>query len=177
MNHAPSVVIISWQRSERGNVLFMYETCSIRCLRLMKTDKTWLYIPKVWNMLCQLSSSRDNDENMVRYPFGINHAPSVVVISWQLSEHGYISFIYENFHRLVTTMRTWLDIPLVSIMLRQLSSSHGNGQSMVTYPSCINHAPSVVIVSWQRSEHGYSCMRYETCSVSCHSLLTTVRAW
>ena len=40
-------------------------------------------------------------------------------------------------------------------MLRQLSSSHDNGQSMVIYPSCIKHAPlvgmnhalSVVIVS------------------------------
>ena len=39
-------------------------------------------------------------------------------------------------------------------MLRQLSSSNDNGQSMVIYPSCIkhaplvgmNHAPSVVIV-------------------------------
>ena len=40
-------------------------------------------------------------------------------------------------------------------MLRQLSSSHDNGQSMVIYPLCdkhapldgMNHAPSVVIVS------------------------------
>ena len=41
----------------------------------------------------------------------------------------------------------------------------------------MKHALSVVIVSWQRSEHGYSSLRYETCSVSCHRLMTTVRAW
>ena len=39
-------------------------------------------------------------------------------------------------------------------MLRQLSSSHDNGQSMVIYPSRMKHARSVVIVSKQLSEHG-----------------------
>ena len=36
-------------------------------------------------------------------------------------------------------------------MLRHLSSSRDNGQSMVIYPFGINHAPSVVIVSLKRS--------------------------
>ena len=40
-------------------------------------------------------------------------------------------------------------------MVRQLLSSHDNGQSMVTYPLGMNHAPSVV----------------------CDRLVTTVRAW
>ena len=62
-------------------------------------------------------------------------------------------------------------------MLRQLLSSHDNGQSMVLYPLGMKHAPTVVIVKRQRSEHGYSFLRYETCSVSCHRLMTTVRAW
>ena len=62
-------------------------------------------------------------------------------------------------------------------MLRQLLSSHDNGQSMVIHLLCMKHAPSVVIVSRQGSEHGYSSLRYETCSVSCHRLMTMVRAW
>ena len=62
-------------------------------------------------------------------------------------------------------------------MLRQLLLSSDNGQSMVIYPLGMNHAPSVVIVSLQRSEHGIISLRYETCSVSCHRLMTTVRAW
>ena len=66
--------------------------------------------------------------------------------------------------------------PKVFLMLHQLSTSHDNGQSIVIYHSCMKHAPSVVIVSRQRSEHGYSSLRYETCSVSCYRLMTTVRA-
>ena len=61
-------------------------------------------------------------------------------------------------------------------MLRQLLSSHDNGQSMVIYHSCMKHAPSVVIVSCQRSEHDYSSLRYETCTDSCHRLMTMDRA-
>ena len=62
-------------------------------------------------------------------------------------------------------------------MLCQLSSSHDNGQSMVIYPSGMNHAPSVVIAKFQRSEHGNKTLRYESCSVNCHRLMTTVRVW
>ena len=32
-------------------------------------------------------------------------------------------------------------------MLRQLSSSHDNGQSMVIHPEGMKHAPTVVIVT------------------------------
>ena len=62
-------------------------------------------------------------------------------------------------------------------MLRQLSSSHDNGQSMAIHPKGMKPALSVVYVSSQRSEHGYLSLRYESCSVSCHHLMTTVRAW
>ena len=36
--------------------------------------------------------------------------------------------------------------PKVFLMLHQLSTSHDNGQSIVIYHSCMKHAPSVVIV-------------------------------
>ena len=134
MKHAPSVVIVSWQRSEHGYISFMNETCSVRCLCLITTDRAWLYIPKVWNMLGQLPSSRDNVHSMVINPYSINHAPSVVIISRQRSENGNISLIYKN-------------------------------------------APSVVIVTWQRSEHSNISLMCESSSVSCHQLMTTVRAW
>ena len=62
-------------------------------------------------------------------------------------------------------------------MLCQLLSSHDNCQSMVIYHSCMKDVPSVVIVSCQRSEHGYISFMYETCSVSCDRFVTTVRAW
>ena len=124
-------------------------------------------------MLRQLSSYKNNGQSLVIYPSGMNHAPSVVIVSKQRSEHGDISFMYKtcsvSCHRLMTTDRAWLYIPQVLIMLRQFSSSHDNSQSMVIYHTCINmlcqlssshdygqsmviylsgmkHAPSVVIV-------------------------------
>ena len=42
-------------------------------------------------MLHQLLSSSANGQSMVIYPFGMNHAPIVVIVSLQLSEHGIIS--------------------------------------------------------------------------------------
>ena len=134
MKHALSVVIISWQRTEHGNISSMYLTCSVSCLRLMTTDRAWSYIPEVWIMIRQLSSS-------------------------------------------ITTDRAWLDIPKVWIMLHQLSSSHANGQRMVIHQKCMKHAPSVVIAAWQRTEHGYTSLKYKPCLFSGHRLLTTVRAW
>ena len=35
---------------------------------------------KVWTMLRQLLSSCDNGQSMVIYPWGIIHAPSVVIV-------------------------------------------------------------------------------------------------
>ena len=66
-------------------------------------------------MLRQLSSSHDNGQSMVIYPLDMNHAPSIVIVSKQRSEHGNISLRYET-------------------MLRQLLSSHNNGHIMVIYP-------------------------------------------
>ena len=157
MKHAPTVVIVTLQRSEHGYLSLWYETCSVSCHRLMTTVRAWLFISKIWNMLRQLSSWHDNGQSM-----------------------GFLSLRYEtcsvSCHRLMTTVRAWLFISKLWNMLRQLSSSHENGQSMVIHPEGMNHAPSVVIISWQRSEQGYLSLGYEPCSVSCYRLMTTVRA-
>ena len=181
IKHAPSFVMLSWQRSEHGDIYLKYETCSISCHRLMTTARAWLFIHKVWKMLRLLSSSHDNGQSMVIYPSSMIHAPSVMIVSWQRSEHGNIPLMYEacsvRCRRLITTDRSCLFILKVCNMLCQLSSSHDNGQSMVIKMLCMKHAPSVVIISWQRSEDGDTSLRYESCSVSCNRLMTTVRAW
>ena len=181
MKHAPTVVIVTWQRSEHGYSSLRYDTCSDSCHRDMTTVRAWLFISKVWNMLRQLSSSHDNGQSMVIHLLGMKHAPTVVIVTWQRSEHGFSSLRYEtcsvSCHRLMTTVRAWLLISKVWNMLRQLSSSHDNGQSMVSRPEGMKHALTVDIVSKQRSEHGYSSLRYETCYDSWHRLMTTVRAW
>ena len=175
MSHALSVAIVSWQRSEHGYSSLRYETCFVGC-RLMTTVWAWLYIPQVWNMLLKLSSSHDNGQSMVIYPSSMSNALSVDIVSWQRSEHGYISLKYEicsvSCHPLMTTDRAWLFIPKEWNMLCWLSCLD-NGLSMVIYSSGIKHAPSVAIVSCQWTEHGYLSLKYETCSVSCHSLMTT----
>ena len=156
MKHAPSVVIVSCQWTEHGYLSLKYETCSVSWHRLMTTDVAWLFIPRVCNMLCWMSS-HDNGLSMVIYPSGMKHAPSVVIVSCQWTEHGYLSLKYEtcsvSWHRLMTTDVAWLFIPRVCNMLRHLSSFHDNSQSMVIP------------------------LPYETRSISCHRLMTTVRAW
>ena len=138
MKHAPSVVIVSWQWNEHGYSSLRYETCSVSCHRLMTTDRAWLFTPNVWNMLRQLSSSHDNGQGIVIYHSCRKHTPSVVIVSWQRSEHGNIFLRYEscsvNCIRLMTTVRAWWYIPQVWNMLRQLSSSNNNSQSMVIHP-------------------------------------------
>ena len=142
-----------------------------------------IYIHMVWIFFCQLSSSHDNSQSRVIYHSCMKHAPSVAIVLWQRSGHGYRSLRYQSCsvscHRLMTTDRTWLYIPKVWNLLCQLSMSHLNIQSMVIYPSGMNHAPSVVIVSWQQSEHGAWNISYiyETCPTSCLRRMTTDRAW
>ena len=137
VNYAPSVVIVSWQWSEHGNISYIYKTCPVICHCLMSMDRAWLYMPKVWNMLLQLSSSYDNGQSMVIYPSSMNHALSVDIISWQRSDHGIVFLRYEtcsnSCHRLMTTVSAWTFIPKLWIMLYQLSSSHDIGQSMLVY--------------------------------------------
>ena len=132
-------------------------------------------------MLNHLSSSNDNVQNMVISPSSMKLAPSDVIVSWQRSEHGNKSFMYEtcslSCHSLKTTVRAWLYISKVWIMLRHLSSSHDNSHSMVIYHSSMKDAPLVVIVSWQRSEYGNIIFINETWSISCHRFMTTDVAW
>ena len=78
--HAPSVFIVSWQRSEHGNVFLMYEACTVSCHRLLTTVRAWSCITQVWNMLRQLTSSHDNGQGMVIYPSSMKHALSVVIV-------------------------------------------------------------------------------------------------
>ena len=148
MLHALTDVIVTWQQSEHGYISLRYVTCSDCCHRDMTTVRPRLFISKVWNMLRQLSSSHDNGQIMVIHLLGIKHAPTVVIVTWQRSEHGNSSLRYEtclvSCHRLMTTVRAWLFIPKVWNMLGQLSSPHDNGQSMVIHPLGMKHAPSAL---------------------------------
>ena len=158
MNHAPSIDIISWQRSEHVTYHFCLEHAPSVAFFLMTTDSALLYIPKVWSMLRQLSSSNDNGQSMVKSHSCMKHATSVAIFTWQRSEHGNISLWYESCsvscHHLITTVLARLYIIYVWNMLRQLFSPYKNVQSMVLHP-------------WG----------YKSCSVICHRLMPSVREW
>ena len=79
-------------------------------------------------MLHQLSSSHDNGHSMAIHPKGMKSALSVVYVSSQRAEHGYLSLTFVSCcHRLMTTVRAWC-------------------MKYIIYHSDMNHAPSVVIV-------------------------------
>ena len=133
-----------------------------------------IYIPMVWKILCQLSSSHDNSQSRVIYHSCKKHAPSVVIITWQRSEYDYT--LSRMSHALSVAIISWQRpehgysslgmkyAPSVVIVSWQrwehgnisyifknmpckLSSPHDNGQSMVIHPKDMNHAPQVVFIS------------------------------
>ena len=134
-----------------------YETCTVSYNHLMTTVRAWWYLPQVWNVFLQFSSSHDKRQSMLIRQSDLKHAPSTVIVSWQ--------------------RQSMVTPPQVRNMLHHFSSSHDNNQSMVFDPKGIKHALSVVIVSLKHSEHCDTPIRYKTCSVSYNCHMTMVRAW
>ena len=157
MKHAPSVVFVSWQRSEHCYISLMYKTCSVSCHHLMTTVRNGY--SSLRHATCSVSC----------------HRPMAMARAWWYTLKYKTCSV--SCHRLMTTVKAWLIILKVWNMLLKLLSSDDNGQSMVMYSSGMKHAPSVVFTLWQWTEHGYTSLRYEICSVNCHRLMTTVRAW
>ena len=86
-HHDLTDVMGRWQVTEHDSNLRDKWSCSDRCHETMTTDGAFL--PKVWNLLCRLSSSHDNGQSMVIQPLGMKHAPSagsVLTVSWQWLE-------------------------------------------------------------------------------------------
>ena len=102
----------------------------------MKHEPSVVFVS--WQQSEHCNISLKYEAYMGIYPSCIKHALTLVIVSRQRSEHGKIYIKYEtcsvSCHRQTTTVRAWFYIPLVWTMLRQLLSSHDNGQSMVVYP-------------------------------------------
>ena len=156
MKNTRSVVIASWKQTEHGYKSLRYETCSVSCHHLMTMVRVWWYPLKYES--CSVSC----------------YHLMTTVRTWL-----FLPKVWNKLRQLsasMTTFRVWLFIPKLWNMFRQLSLSHDNCQSMVVYPLGMNHPPSVVIVSWQWSQHGNRSVIYETCSISCHRPMITYRA-
>ena len=129
-------------------------------------------------ILWPLSWDDDNWRSMFHTLGMFYLALNVVMRRWQLTEHElYLRDILSCSDHCHETMSTdgvcfipkgWITI------VWPLSWEDDNWQSR--FQTLGKNAPSVVIVSWQRSEHGHSTLRYESYSVSCHRLMQLVRA-
>ena len=153
-------------------------------------------------ILWPLSLDDDHWRSMFHTLGMFYHALSVVMRRWQLTEHVHSWLIYH--HALNVVMRRWQLTEHESYLRDILPCSDHCHETMSTDGVCFipkgwitivwplsweddnwqsrfhtlgKNAPTVVIVSWQRSEHGHSSLRYESCSVSCHRLMKLVRAW
>ena len=190
-----------WQLSE--HVWYMRDIlpCSYRCHKTMKTDRACFILDRyimLWPLIWHDDNWRSLFQSWGIYPYAL----TVVIRRWQLTEHAYDSFLGIFVHALSVIMRRWQLTEHVSYMndilpfsdrchetmttdgtwfiymgyITMLWPSHDISQSMVIYPSSMKHVPSVVIVSWQRSEHGNISLMSETCSISCDHLMTTDQA-
>ena len=93
MNNAPSGYIVSWQRSEHGDIPLKVWTMLRQLLSSSDNGQSRVIYHPLWNMLRQLSSSNDNGQSMIIYPLGMNNAPSGYIVSWQRSEHGILAIL------------------------------------------------------------------------------------
>ena len=114
---------------------------------------SWLFQKSVKHPLLDPVHQESSFGALAYLSLSLSFSPSLSLykyVTWQRSEHGNIFLRYEpcsvSYSRLMTTGRAWWYIPKVWTMLCQLLSSSDNGQSMLLYPSGINHALSVVIV-------------------------------
>ena len=86
-NHALTVVMRLWQLTEQVTYLRDEELCPDRCHEAITTDGA-CFIPKGWiTMLWPLSWDDDNCRSMFYTLEMNNHALTVVMSRWQLSEH------------------------------------------------------------------------------------------
>ena len=167
MKHALSAAIVPWQRTEHGySSEGMLYAPSVVILSWQRSEHG--YITFIVSKVAKITILRIGKIRALNESAGRLFRAATPVMSDSCSFRC---------HSFLTTDRACLYIPKVLIMHRHLSSSHYNGQSRVIYPSIMKHAPPVIIVLWQRSEHGNISLVYETCSISCHRLMTTVRAW
>ena len=61
-----------------------YESCSVSCHRLMTTDRAWLFIHTIFNMLYQLSSSHNNDQSIYFQYSAVNDMSSWICIRYSI---------------------------------------------------------------------------------------------
>ena len=156
--HALTVVMSRWQLTEHVSYLRYISPCSDRCQETMTTDGA-CFIPKGWlTMLLPLLWDDDNWRSRFHTLGMYNHALSVVISRWQLTEHvSYLmntSSCSDPCYETMTTDGAWF------ITL----GMNSHAQTVVIRPWQLTelfhtwgiyyHALTVVMGRWQLTEHG-----------------------
>ena len=163
MNHAPSVVIISSQRSEHSNISFMWEISSVSCHRLITTVRVWVFIHKVFRpegymtMLCPLSWDHDNWRSMF-------------IHGWYITMLCALSRDDDNWRSMIHTLGIYY-------LLWPLSWDDDNWQSMVHNLGMYYHVLSITNRRWQLTEHVPYMNDIYLSSDRCFETMTTDGAW
>ena len=167
IKHAPPIVLISRQWSEHGFKWPHKETCG-GCYPLLMT-MIWacFYTAPISNMLRLLSLSHGNGLIMVLYCCINGNSLHMVYKAYKETCGGCCL-------HLMTVFWAWFYIAPISNMRWVLSSSHGNGLSLVLYCRRKKHEATGV---WQWSEHDFTEHQYQTCAAYCPHLKTMVWAW
>ena len=179
-SHALTVVMRRCQLSEHVSYLRDEKPCSDRSHETMSTVGA-CFIPSGWiTMLWPLSWDDDNCLSMFHTLEMNNHALTVVLRRWQLTEH--VSYLRnENpcsgrCHVTMTTVGACF-IPSGWItMLWPLSWDDDNCRSMFHTLEMNDHALTVVMRRWQLTEHVSYLRNENPCSDHCHVTMTTVGA-
>ena len=179
--HALTVVIGRKPLTEHGSYLRDILPCSDRCHETITTDGAW-FIPKGYiTMLWPLSWDDNNWQTLVLSLGICNHALTVVMRRWQLTEHGsYLRDILpcsDYCHETKTTDGAWFITKGYIPMLWPLSWDDNNWQSTVHTLGIYYHALTVVMGRKQLTEHCAYLRDILQCSLRCHYTITTVGAW
>ena len=132
-------------------------------------------------LLWPLSLDVDNWQSMLHILGMNNHALSVVMIRWKLTEH--VSYTREilpcsdRCHKTMTTDGAFFILEGYFNILWPLSWDDDSWRSMFHTWGIFHHALTVIMRRWQLTEHVSYLMNTSPCSDPCYETMTTDGAW
>ena len=170
-----------WQLTEHVSNWRDRLPCSDRFHETMTTDGAWLITLGMNNHALSVSRDDDNCRSMF-HTWGIyNHALSVVMRRWQLSEHvlymNDILLCSDRCYETMTTDGACFILKGYITMLWPLSLVDDNWRSMIHTLGIYYQALTVVFIRWQLTEHGSYPWDILPYSDRCHETMTIDGAW
>ena len=175
-HHNLTVVMSRWQLREHDSYMNDILPCSFRCHVTMTNEWAW-FIPKGYmTMLCPLSSDDDDWWCMFHTLLMNNHALTVGMTRWQLTDHDSdLRDIWScsiRCHEAKTTDGACFIHWWFITMLCSLSWDDDNWRSMFHTWMIYIYALTVVMRRWQLTEHDSYLWEISPCYDLCHETMT-----